>query len=378
MKPFLRCSIVPAILAGLVFVLHAQDADKPPLRGKVLLLKTGHAMEGDIEKVGSQYCVRRGSSQLWLAEDRVVRLCADWNAAYLFIQTQIKGDDVRDRLGLARWCQLHRMMDKALEQAQIALELQPSNAEARQLIAVLERALKEPAAAPQAKASAEPKPAPMQAESIPPVDVTFETQVSFATKIQPILMNKCATCHAGANGGKFHLEWVADSSQKAATQRNLAMVLRQVDFEHPSISPLIVKAVTRHGDALTPPLRDRNEKPVGTLHQWIDQTLTKNPQLREYLRKQSPASSDRQDEERSVFPTQRPAPAPKGKQVISQTVPRVEIDEKYPPRVAPATTTPAPRASVGIESPTDEFDALHFNRWAHPGLYQQQSARSEP
>src|SRR5713226_1715973 len=176
MKTYFRFLIVPAVFAGVGFFLHAQDGDQARIKGKILLLKTGHAMEGDIEKVGTQWCIRRGRSEVWIAEDKAIRLCADWDDAYAYAQTQIKLDDANDRVKLARWCHIHRLTEKALEQARAALELQPQNADAKQIVMLLERALKEPPAKP---ATPAPAAATRPVEPAPTVDVSFESQVAF-------------------------------------------------------------------------------------------------------------------------------------------------------------------------------------------------------
>src|SRR5262245_11396698 len=124
MTTIIRFVIVPAILVASVgLVLYAQDAPAQRTEGKVLLLKTGHAMEGDIERVKEQFCVRRGKSEVWIAADKAIRLCADWDDAYAFAQSLLKADTATNRMHLARWCHLHRMVDRALEQAQQALQL---------------------------------------------------------------------------------------------------------------------------------------------------------------------------------------------------------------------------------------------------------------
>jgi hypothetical protein len=63
--------------------------------------------------------------------------------------------------------------------------------------------------------------------------------------------------------------------------------------------------------------------------------------------------------------------------VVSQQVPRLEIDEKNPPRIQPVEVRPAPSEPVS-GSPADDFDPLHFNRWAHPAYYQPQTANAGP
>jgi hypothetical protein len=364
MKTYARFFIVPVVFVGLGFFLHAQDGDKGRGKGKILLLKTGHAMEGDIEKVGTQFCVRRGKSEIWIAEDRAIQLCADWDDAYAYAQTQIKRDDANDRVKLARWCHMHRLTERALEQARAALELQPHNSDAKQIVTLLERALKEPPAKPATPAPAAPA---RPVESAPTVDVSFESLVAFSTKVQPILMNRCAACHAGASGGKFHLDRVAESGQRASTQRNLAAVLTYVDLDRPSISPFLLKAITPHGDAQIPPIKDRTAKPMQTMQQWVEQTVAKNPQLKDYHAKKQPPGSA-QPKPKSVFPTQRSATPRQSDDVVSQPVPRLEIDEKNPPRVPPAEVTRPPMSVT----PVDEFDPLHFNLRAHPHLFRQQ------
>jgi hypothetical protein len=357
---------VPAVFISVGFFLHAQDGPTERINGKILLLKTGHAMEGDIEKVGTQLCVRRGKSEVWIAEDKAIRLCADWDDAYAYAQTQIKLDDANDRVKLARWCHMHRLTEKALEQARVALELQPHNSDAKQIVTLLERALKEPPAKPATRAPAEPT---RSAEPPPTVDVSFESLVAFSTKVQPILMNRCAACHASAAGGRFRLDRVSESGQKASTQRNLAAVLAHVDLDRPAISPFLVKAITPHGDGQSPPIKDRTAKPMQTMQQWVEQTVAKNPQLKDYHAKKQPSGKSHSEPKASVFPTQRSAAPAPADEVISQHVPRLEIDEKNPPRVVPAEATRTPMSLA----PVDEFDAAHFNRWAHPGYFQQQA-----
>jgi hypothetical protein len=357
MKTLLSMLIVPAALVGMALLVRAQDAPKVAERtaGRVLLLKSGNAMEGDIVKDGSQYRIRRERSELCLAADSVLRLCADWDDAFTHLLSTIRSDNASDRVTLARWCQRNGLTLRALEQVQIALEMQPNHAEAKQLAAWLERTMNPATQQPAVKTpTAKPQVAETPAAA---VDVSFETLVDFTTKVQPILMNACATCHATDNGGKFHLE--RGGGQKSATQRNLAVVLSQIDFDHPKLSPLIVKAVSRHGDGVAPPIRDRNAKPAQAIQQWVEQTLAKNPQLKEYADKKNgaPAKSVT-PEPKSVF--QQAAVSGGGK-----TTGEVVSKPAEPTRVTPMPVQ---------QTPADEFDPIIFNSWAHPQRMQQQSA----
>jgi hypothetical protein len=381
MKTLMRYSIVPALFVGAALALQAQDTAAQRTTGKVLLLKNGNVIEGDIAKVGVQWCVRRGASEVWLAEDKATRLCADWDDAYAFAQTLIKGDSPGERVKLARWCHLHGQNDYALAQAKIALELQPNHADARQIVTILERAAKEPAAKPAAPTPA----APPRVEPAPTVDVSAETLIAFSNRVQPILMNKCASCHAMGFGGKFCLERVADNGIKASTQRNLAAVLNFFDLDRPAISPLLVKAITAHGDAPAPPIRDRSAKPFQSIQEWLDLTIRRNPQLRDYHAAKKPPVPKSQQEQKG-FGSERSAADPKTGGAIPSALPRTELAEaktapvSATPKAAPAaiqapTPAPTPPAqATAAAAPLDPYSPEWFNRTYHPQVSQQQAA----
>ena len=358
MRTLLPWLLVPALAVGLGYVLRAQETGEPRKTGKVLLLKTGLAMEGDIEQVGLQMCVRRGPSEVWIAADKTMRLCPDWVDAYAFMQTFIKADNPNDRVKLARWCHLHRLTAEALEQAKIALDLNPEHGDAKQIVTMLERAMKEPQAKPVVRAVA---PTPQRVpEPAPAVDVNAETLIAFTSKVQPILMNTCASCHAGDTGGKFKLERIGESGHKLASQRNLAAVLDYIDVERPTISPLLVKALAPHGREAMAPIKDRSAKPFQAMQQWIVEAIRKNPQLKEYQAAKKPAPIKVQPEEKpSQFSSQGSVLPGAADDVISRPAPRLELSAaKAAPVQETRTSTPA--------NERDWCDAAHFNDWAHP------------
>jgi hypothetical protein len=350
MKTLSRWLLVPALVVGSGYALRAQEPGEDGPTGKILVLKTGHVMEGDIKQVGTQMCVRRGTSEVWIAANKTMRLSPDWLDAYAFMQTLIKEDVASDRIKLARWCHTNKLPAQALEQARIALALQPENADAKQLVTLLERALQEPPPQPTA-AKLTPTPTP-KLEPVAAVDVTAETLISFSSKVQPILMNTCASCHAADADRKFHLERVSAGGHKVATQRNLAAVLQYVDLDRPTISPLLVKAVTPHGRDLTAPIRDRSAKPFESMQQWIVETIKKNPHLKEYRDAKKPVKT-RPEEKPSTFSTHSSSVLPDAGEDVSRPAPRLEVTAL---KTAPAAPPPE----------RDPFDPAWFNEWAHP------------
>jgi hypothetical protein len=342
MKTLLRWLILPTLVVGIAATLRAQETGETRKTGKVLLLKSGQVMEGEIEQVGNEMCIRRGSSELRIATDRTVRLCPDWIDAYAFMLAHIRDTNADDHLKLARWCHANRMADQAIHHTKAALELQPNHGEAKQLLTALERMgqpqADRPAVAPIATP---PVPAVRPVEAPAAVDVTAESFIAFATKVQPILMNACASCHASEKVTAFRLERVADSNRKVSTLRNLAMVIEHTDLDHPTVSPFLVKAVTPHGkDAITP-LKDRSAAPFQALQGWVVDTIKKNPQLKEYRAAKNPAPIKKQPEEK---------PSTFSSQGSSLDVSR-PLTPATPPRVARVR---------------DWCDPDIFNEWAHP------------
>src|SRR5206468_1907957 len=102
------------------------------------------------------------------------------------------------------------------------------------------------------------------------VECGAETLALFTTKVQPILMNTCVACHHAESGRPFRLERVAaDSlSGRRATQQNLMASVAFVNRRSLADSPLLVKAVTPHGTATLPPLRNPQTPAYRLLEQW--------------------------------------------------------------------------------------------------------------
>src|SRR5262249_37170350 len=71
MKPTLISLVVAALLASVAWSVHAEDATAP-ITGKVLILTNERAFEGDIEKVGELYRVRKGAGEIVVAAKEVL------------------------------------------------------------------------------------------------------------------------------------------------------------------------------------------------------------------------------------------------------------------------------------------------------------------
>jgi hypothetical protein len=344
MKNLLRASVV---IAGLVAGARPIVAAPPEaaVTGKILVLDNENTLEGDIERVGTQYRIRQGSGAVWVASDHVLKLCPDAKAAYLYLRGRANLDDADERLRLANWCRQHGLREQALAEVKEAVNLRPQHVPSKRLLDHLLQA--QPIMEIAAKPAAEADPPTV------PVDLTADAMGLFVTKVQPILMNTCASCHAADKGGKFKLtrSYETESANRKVMQQNLAAVLAQVNIKEPRISPLLTKAVSVHGPLAQAPLKNRQAPAFRALEEWVRMTLANNPALYE------PANG-------ASAETKAP-PTPKSDVPFAADAPQpTEPIPAAPPAAAAPPTKPA-SPSTKPASP-DPFDPAVFNRQVHP------------
>jgi len=354
-------------------------------KGKVLILKNEYTIEGDIERVGDRYCVRRKLGEKWVSAEDVLALTASLSDAYVYLHGRINSDDPDERLRLARWCRARGLQQQALAELQAAANLRPDHAETRRLLQYWKQTAATARVSTQdagAKVASSAQPA---AAELPPIEVTTESLGLFATRVQPILMNTCARCHATGRGGKFHLTQVYEDnvSNRQTLERNLAAVLAEVNVNEPEVSPLLIKAVSDHAHTGQAPLRDRQSPPYRTLENWVKLTIANNPHLRD----RNPPVVNALDSHSAANPfVMPPEPRPKAHEESEWGA------EARPPAAPPAspvargekektTSKPpaAPNAVTGTPSSTnttsDPYDPEPFNRKTHPEASKPESGK---
>jgi hypothetical protein len=368
-----------SLFATLLLVATAPGQTPELLRGKALLLDNDRVLEGDIEKVETQYRVKRTVGELWLPASRVKKLCKDVGECYDAMKAQLNLKDADERLKLARWCQVNGMSNYAFLEAKAALDMRPEHKESISLVQMLERVSITSATTP-ARPKATPAPQPPPIARGTSVDISNEAFATFATRVQPILMNTCVSCHSNGRGGAFQLLRVSDGGHRASAQGNLKIVLEFVNVEKPALSPLLIKSVVAHGGVPTPPIKNRQAVPFQTLQSWVEQLVESNPHLKEMRAEGTGISTSAKKDftidwsatDRPSLPIM-PALPPVAAPFTSAVGPRVpgksdgEIVSKPAPivRPEPATapqpklTTPPP--SVLPSAPRDPFDPAEFN-----------------
>lgn len=334
-------TLLPFLLCAFPFAAPDGPPADEPTHGKVLVLENEQTLLGDVERVGTQYRVRRLIGETTVAADRVLRLCTDMQDAYAFVRSRANLTDPDERLRLAEWCRVNGLHEQAVEEVKAAVELRPDHAASRRLLAYLRDSGPPPPSKVGNDDAAPDAPAPA-------VDLTEEALSQFASKVQPILMNACANCHATGRGGSFKLARAYDSTvlNRKTMQQNLAAVLGEVNLRQPQNSMLLAKAVSVHGPLEQAPIRGRQAAAYKTLQQWVAATVADNPQLHEQAARPEPAAKA----DTAPFAEARPASA---KEPIGP--------DKPPAAMPPAAASPAAEPPA----PADPYSPDAFNRQYH-------------
>lgn len=360
--------------------LTAQELGSAPNTGTVLLLASERILQGEIERIGQQYRIRRGRSEVWIPAEKNVILCADVKEALDRMKSRANLADADERLRLARWCQLNNLRDEALAEGKCALEMRPAHAETRLLVETLERAFTVKVAAPAQKPA--PKAAPPVHNS-KAIDVNGDALTMFTQKVQPILMNACASCHTDGRGGEFQLVRTSEAGTRGATQKNLATVLAQLNMEKPPLSPLLIKSVSAHGENPAAPIKSQQSVPYRTLTEWIDRTLASNPHLRERWTPTETTAKAPAPTAPAPTPPQHVVPQQNGDKpggvvktevtkpaVVSRPVERIDDEkpmiEASERQVVDLPRPPAVANPATAAAPLDPFDPAIFNRQMQP------------
>jgi hypothetical protein len=340
-------------------IVQGAETASPRTTGHVLVLENGRTLEGDIDREGDQYRVRRSVGETWVSGEKALRLCENLEEAYEYLRKQANLRDPDERVRLARWCQQHGLRAQALTEINAAVELQPKDSELRHWRQNLQRAVTDGNdARPTLPGGSEVN---GTSDTVPAVDLTAESVSHFITKVQPILMNTCANCHASGHGGAFKLFRAYDggSSSRRVSQQNLAAVVSQINVNDWPASPLLIKAVSVHGETGQPPLKSRKTKAFQTMEEWVRQVIEDNPQLREHsaLSIPEPAKTG-------------PLGAGHGRAEASPTklefatTATASLPSAKPAESVPLEAAGSPPSTSNI--PKDPFDPVIFNRHARP------------
>eukprot|EP00913_Durusdinium_trenchii_P013335 g12516.t1 len=239
----------------------------------LLVLKNGRVVDGRITQNAGGYLVDFKNGSMLVPRSQVLLQAGSRREAYLKLREASPRKSITGNLRLARWCIVNQLYSQAKREINEALALNPSHGEARRMMVRLEEML-----ARDAKPEVRPRPTLAERMTAPPAKslagLSRDAARDFVGKVQPILMNSCATsgCHGPQSKNGFRLSRVriSNSGRRGLSERNLATTMRFIDPRRPDASPLLTKPTGNHGRRGQPVFRGRaGARQHELLRQWV-------------------------------------------------------------------------------------------------------------
>ena len=266
-------------------IVPQQSEDRP-----CVLLKNDNVLFGVAEQVGEFVVVRTGEAgEIQLSRSAVACWADSIRNLYRYRVDHRTNGDVTVHLRDARWCLRYDLFDLAAAELRLVRQIDPDNTQADSIEAQLRRQVAPPAqpSAATAAATVDSHSVGTQAEPVSdPVDPA--TLRRFASHIQPMLINRCGSCHqsttlSSENGWAITLPARGSRASAEMTHANLASTLEFLDLDVPEASRLLLKATEAHG-GVAAPLNSRNAKAIRSFEYWILTATTAMARKRDHRR----------------------------------------------------------------------------------------------
>lgn len=242
----------------------------------VLVLRNGEVLVGRVTRIGDRYLVtNRGGVELRVPTRDVEMHCADLDEAYQRKRLLVAPGDASARLQLADWCLRCGLCVQAADELLTVQAIAPRDPRA----VALQRRLQTAAAVPPQRESPAATGAPSQESARDaslaraPSPLPRKSVEQFASRIQPLLVNRCASngCHGGRAATSLQItnSGLGQAMTWRSTQRNLATVVQQIDPAHPAASALLTVPQRAHGGLSGPVFSERDRVQLELLEDWV-------------------------------------------------------------------------------------------------------------
>lgn len=253
------------VLCCSLFGLRSTRADEPGRLDEpaattdgVLVMRNGTVMAGTISQSDGWYEVRGKYGNVQVPAALVKMRCSSLAEAYLRLhELTVALHSANSHVTLAKWCVTNQLDKEAVQELNDALKLEPDRDDVQRMLRQVTESLdagrkasppraesEDPVRTPRQEASATEEGATLGGLSLP-------NALHYTRRIQPLLVNTCATagCHNRESRSGFQLSHVAPgkSSNRHASEANLAAVLEQIDLAKPTDSRLLTVPRGRHG-----------------------------------------------------------------------------------------------------------------------------------
>lgn len=326
-------------LACVLMVAAPVFADSKAIR--VVVLDNENLLEGEVKRIGDAYEIRRvAGGELEISARKVLAVVADRKAAYAFVAGRANQRDADERLRLARWCDANELPTEALAEARAAAKMRPGFTAAERFVSALQDRTTVPTTQLVVPASAT-APAPEKVTDIAAVEYNSESFPLFASRVNAILINQCASCHAREDIKGFKLTRVGGRN---GVTRNMMAALPYVNPKDPVASSILTKSILAHGNATTPAFKTKTHPAYQALESWA--RLARAPE--------GTMEPEPVEEPKKLPDLGSEAPTPAVKSADRVVDPFGQESTSVPPK-----TQPKPRAD-------DPFDPASFNSASQP------------
>ena len=245
---------------------------------QLLVLVDGQIISGHVTPRPDGYDIQVSAGRMFINSDRVRFAAASLPDAYDRMRDSIPELTPANHLELARWCLGNKLYTQARREVLDALHLDPNRDDAKRMLRALEQVGEKSEAVISGTGLTE---YPSQTEIQRPAMETRSlaglnrsVAHAFVRDVQPLLMNKCATsgCHGTGAKSQFQIVSTHRGSTPAIAERNLAAVLKQMDFSHPPASPLLKIGEQAHGNMSSSAFQGRSgAMQLSVLQNWVRQ-----------------------------------------------------------------------------------------------------------
>lgn len=314
----------------------------------VTVLRDGRVFTGTLSPVPGGYRLDQSGGYVIIPQNEIQVTAASLQAAYQALRDALKSPSPEDHVRLAQWCLANGLADAALTEVQDALRLDPRREDARALLKHLDSLLNRPPVVPEESAPALPATAFMTPKDRTSLGLSREAHKDFVARVQPLLMNKCASagCHGASAENRLKLTnaRLETTLHRLATESNLNTLFTFIDFQHPERSLLL----TKPGEP-TPVhqrlfLGPRNAPQFQILESWVQQVVRE----KEALATEPPPA---------VVTAASPAVTPQQLQPVAA--------DAAPARATESRREPGVLDEIRREQLPDAFDPDAFNRMVH-------------
>ncbi len=336
----MKAASIRSLFALALFATAAHSQAPTPAK-RVVILDDGSLVEGTVESFDGVIRITPALGSAKIVPARQIAFAGETRAAaYDFAAAKVDATTADGARQLAEWCDKVGMADKALLHAKVAIAGMPNDKPLREMIARLEK-----------PAPAKPvATAPKAVEAVTPAMAEFASGAgaAFATKVQPILTNQCASCHAAKDySGSFKLDRIAlGYANPEAVSANMKAVAAQLSRENPANSPLLRYGLAAHGGQKRAAFASRELPAYQNLEAWVLASLPRRNVQTGFV---------------AAAPSVRVKPEPE-----STALPGAVVGALGQPVVAkvapPVVPPPAVAAPIAKPNAADPFDPQSFNR----------------